>query len=83
MGPSNQMVLRNSICPSTTPFGLSRDGRRNIRGMNISRFKIPTTENSSPTLERGLRQWLLVNRNATDTNGAALVTMKIKEKTAM
>ena len=51
--------------------------------MNIRRFKIPTTENNSATLERGLRQWLLVNRNATETRGAALVTMKIKEKTAM
>jgi len=57
-------------------------GRRNIRGMNIRRFKIQTIENNSPTLERGLRQWLLVNRNATTTKGPALDIMNTKEKTA-
>ena len=58
-------------------------GSKNIKGMNIRRFKILTIENSSATRERGLRQWLLVNRNANDTRGAPLVTMNTMEKMAM
>ena len=52
-------------------------------GMNMSKLSIPTIENSSATLDRGRRQWLLVNRNAQAARGAPLVTMKIMEKTAL
>ena len=51
--------------------------------MNINKFNIPTIANNSETRDNGRRQWLLVNRNATETRGAAPVTMKTIENTAM
>ena len=85
MGPSNQIVRRTSSswAPPCDTLGFRIGGRISIIGMNVMMLNIPTTANSSDTRERGRRQWLLVNRNATAAIGAALVIMKMYEKVAM
>ena len=74
MGVSNQMLLR--ISSSSTPTsGFLIDGKTIINGINMMTFRTPSRANNSETRDRGLLQWLLVNRNATAARGAAPVTM--------
>ena len=76
-------LAANSPWAPGTKSGLAIEGNTITIGINSNILNTPTMANSSDTLERGRRQWLLVNRNATATNGAELVIMNTKEKAAI